>query len=775
MGFYKFFIFIFIFNIAFAFDIEVDYGVENNKRFSIVTLKHHKRFPCKENRDINNKNIMIECVVDGTPISSFPRSKTEFFEIYSKINGNKFYLFIKPLKEQSLFATFLDLKSDIPIPVERPKTSKIWQIIGYDSEMPFLSNKTYRGINFPISIANFSLPSIKELNIDASPLTYDIGPDLNLFLNIRSTYDNKKYQEVIRLADEMLNEYPNSLFKRDILLYKIKSMHSINYTSDDVLQLAKEWLRAYPADIGVPEVLFIVADSYSKMKIYNEARYYFDRIIDEYQSSKYAQYALVGIAKNLAKNGDKKRLEALYAQAYEESKDLDTASYVIYNWGNFELENEDINNAAILFSRIINSNPKYFLNDLDSSYKDFHKWADLKLYGIAAKAGNGILNYLSNDEFKERLMIDVSLWYELDSKIQDAHRINSEFLNLFKDSINAALIKQRDDNLLFHLNEGDLEKQIEQYNYIITTYPNTPQSSMAYEKKAKALFDMGLYKDVLALKANLKSDDENIKKSYIKIIEDSKSCKEILDYYLEQNDILLTSNANRVFGCLFESSLFNQAKDLSNLVLSGSLNSKDKLIWLYNASRSFFALQDYNNAAHSSRDAFNIAKELGEYQDSGIVLFLSLANLNRKNEAIALFDELSRLFSNSKEMLDVYYYMLKWSIESNDNIAIERYAKDLIKLQNSLKMYEYSPFVELTYADVLFSDYRYTQMLDILKNIESIELSDDELQKVYYLRGVAYSELGESANAKIEFDKCLDINARDSFGRLCSDALDLLN
>lgn len=774
MGLYKLFIFIFIFDIAFALNIEVDYGVENNKRFSIITLKHDKRFPCKENKDINNKNIMIECIIDSTPISSNPVSKTEFFEISSKINGNKFHLFIKPLKDQRLFATFLDLKSNIPIPLERPKTSKIWQIIGYDSEIPFLSNKTYRGINFPISIDS-TLPSIKELNIDASPLTYNVGPDLALFLNIRSTYDNKKYQEVIKLADEILNEYPNSLFKRDILLYKIKSMHNINYIPDDVLQLARGWLRAYPADIGVPEILFIMADNYSKMKIYNEARYYFDRIINEYQSSKYAQYALVGIAKNLSKNGDRKRPESLYAQAYEEAKDLDTASYVIYNWGNFELESNDFDNAKILFSRIINSNPKYFLNDLDSSYKDFHKWADLKLYDIAAKAGDGILNYLSNDEFKEKLMMDISLWYELDSKMQDAHRINSEFLNLFKDSDNVALIKQRDDNLLFHLNEGDLEKQIEQYDYIIATYPNTPQSSMAYEKKANALFAMGLYKDVLALKANLNSNNENIKKSYIKIIEDSKNCKEIVDYYLQQNEILLTNNSKQVFRCLFESSLFNKALDLSNLMLQGSLNTQDKLIWLYNVSQSFFALQDYNNAAHSSRDAFSIAKELGEYQDSGIILFLSLAKLNRKNEAIALFDELSKLFPNSKEMLNVYYYMLNWSIESNDNIAIQRYAIDLINLQDSLKIYEYSPFVELAYSDVLFSDYRYTQMLDVLKNIESIELSNNESQKVHYLRGIAYSELGESANSKIELDKCLAIDSNSSFGRLCSDALDLLN
>lgn len=773
MRFYIFFIL--IVSQLFAFNIEVDYGVENGKRFSIITLKHDKRFPCKENRDINNKNIMVECVVDGTPIATFPKSKTEFFEIYSKINNNKFYLFIKPMKDQSLFATFLDLKNDTPIPVERPQTSKIWQIVGYDSEIPFLSSRTYKGINFPISIPNTSFPSIMELNIDASPLAYNVGPDLSLFLNIRSAYNDKKYESTIKLVDDMLAEYSNSIFRRDVLLYKIRAMYKMNAIADDTLNLSREWLKMYPADMGVPEVLFVIADSYSKIRVYNEARYYFDRIINEYENSKYVQYALVGIAKNLAINGDKKKPEALYAKAYEEAKDVDTASYVTYNWGDFELENDDLSDAEMLFSRIINANPSYFLNDLDLSYKAFHKWADKKLYGIAARAGDSILNYLSNDAFKERLMIDVSLWYELDSKPQDAHRINNEFLNTFKDSASVAMMKQRDDNLLFHLNEGDLSKQIEQYDYIIATYPNTPQSALAYEKKAQALFDLGRYKEVLMLRANLKNDDVNIKKSYIKIIETSKGCKDIVDYFLDSKEILLTNNAKDVFSCLFESSLFDKAKDLSNLALSGSLSSLDRLIWLYNVAQSFFALQDYNNAAHSSRDAFSIAKELNKYQDSGIILFLSLANLNRKSEAMALFDELRALFPSSKEMIDVYYWLLKWSIESNDNIAIERYAKELISLQDSLKLYEYSPFVELSYADVLFSDYRYTQMLNVLENIESKKPNNNEAQKVHYMRGVAYSELGDVVSAKTELNKCLSMNAQSSFARLCNDALGLLD
>lgn len=759
---------------ASAFSIEVDYGVENNKRFSIITLKHDEKFPCKENIDINNQNILVECELSGSPVSSFPKSKTEFFEIYSSIIDNKFHLFIRALDKQQLFATFIDLKKDVAIPKERPKESKIWQIVGYKDEIPFLSNKTYDGINFPVQISDSLLPSIRELNLDASPLVYDEGPDLGLFLNIRNSYNNKNYDETIKLVDDMLISYSNSIFKRDSLLYRIRAMHKMNTFPDDILQLGKEWVRAYPADVSAPEVLYIIADSYGKLRIYNEARYYFDRIINEYEDSKYIQYALVGIANNLAINGDRRQPEVLFARAYESAKDVDTASYVAYNWGTYELENENLSSANDLFTRIINANPNYFLKDVVASYKSFSLWASKNLYNIAARAGESVLNSLNDDDFKEKLMMDVSLWYELDSKPKEAHKINTEFLEIFKDSANAKIIKERDDNLLFSLNDGDLLKQIEQYDYLIATYPNTKNSEIAYEKKARALFDLGRYGDVVALKNNLKNDNMDVRNSYIKLIEGNNDCKNIVNYYLESKETLITNNAKKVFDCLMDSSLFENAKNLSSAMLKDAQSGLEKLAWLYNEAKVSYAMGNFNNAALASRDAFILSKELKNNQDSGIILFLSLANLNRKSEAMDVFNDLLKIFPSNQEMLEVYYKLLNWAIESNDNIALERYAREIIALQNKFQIHEYSPFVELSYADALFKDNRYTQMLSVLDNILSFQLYDDEIQKARYMRGSAYYELGDNTKARNEFDECLKIGAQTSFGRLCSDALSLL-
>lgn len=745
-----------------------------NKKFSIITLKHDEKFYCKDNFDINNNNILIECVINKTPASSFPKNSTDFFDIYTEIKNNRFHLFIKPHKKQALFATPFDLKKNIAIPKERPKESKIWQIVGYENEIPFLSNKKYYGLNFPIKLPSTALPYIKELDINASPLVYNEGPDLNVFLSLREAYNNKNFTQSIALADNILQNFPDSIFIRDSLLYKIRSLNQLNQLPDNIIELAKMWIKNYSADTNVPEVLFIIGDSYSKLRNYNEARYYYNRIIDEYADSKYVQYANVGIANDMAVNGDKKQPMALYAKAYEKARDLDTASYVAVTWGQYEINNDNKKSAEILFSRVLEANPKYFLKDINKSYDYLKLLAENGLFEIAAKIGDSMLDSLPNDMFKERLMIDISNWYELAGKNEDAHRINLAFLETFKESNDLEQMKLRDDNLLFSLNENDINKQIEQYDYIISTYPNSKNSALAYEKKADALFKLGLYNEILNIKNNLDPKNPNINNAYIKLIENAKNCNDIIKYYLESDTILQTNNAESVALCLKDAAMFDKAMELSEFLLTTPLNTQEKLTWLSNLAQSAFKLNDFNKSSIASRDAFSLAKNSTQKQEMGVILFLSLANLNRNDEALKVYENLNKILPNDKSMLKVYNQLLLWAMQRSDNVAIEKYSKDIIRLQNLYKIYDYTPSVEINYADVLFADNRFSQMLEVLKNILSFKLSDDEIQKVRYLRGSAYYELGDNQKARNEIDECIKINLDSAYGKLCSEIMGLM-
>lgn len=756
----------------FALNIEIDYGIEHNKRFSILTLKYDSPFPCVESRDINDNITLIECRIDKPPSASFPKQSLEFFDIYTEIKNRKFHLFIKANisanKKIRLFANAFDLKSEIAIPKERPKDSRVWQIIGFEGEIPFLSGKNYNGLNFPIHIPNSALPSIAELNIDASPLTFEEGADLGAFLNLQSYYQNKQDAETIAAADNILNNYPNSIFARDALLYKIRAMSRTTQVPDDAINIAKAWIKAYPTDTNVPEVLYIIAKNYAKLRIFNESRYYYNRILEEFEDSKYAQYALVGMAHNLATNGDRRQPPTLYARAYESAKDLDTASFVALNWAQWALKNDDKKGAENLISKVVSANPNYFLAHIDSSTAQLALWAENGLYALSAKAGESMLKKLTNDNFKEKLMLNVGNWYELASMPSDAYRVYSEFLQLFaNESDEIPTIKKRSDNLLFLLDEGDMEKQITQYDYIIATYPNSDNAKLAYQKKAQNLLALGRYKEVLELKPHLEENSEIVKNAYIAIIENSKDCAEMISYYNESR--VITNNARELFECLFSASLFELARGLSSEMLPNA-SGESKILWLYNEARVNYALNDYNRAASASRDVMGVTKDFAQKLNAGEMLFFSLVNLGRKNEAISVFNELVKIAPQNRALIPMTKEMLSFALNDGDNIAVEKYAKDLIALQKRHKTYEFSPFAELSYADVLFSDNRFSEMLKVLTNLHNA--NNAESQKAHYLRGSAYYELGNNAKAKAEFQQCVKLNG--DFGALCEEVLNRL-
>lgn len=756
----------------FALNIEIDYGIEHNKRFSILTLKYDSPFPCVESRDINDNITLIECRIDKPPSASFPKQSLEFFDIYTEIKNRKFHLFIKANisanKKIRLFANAFDLKSEIAIPKERPKDSRVWQIIGFEGEIPFLSGKNYNGLNFPIHIPNSALPSIAELNIDASPLTFEEGADLGAFLNLQSYYQNKQDAETIAAADNILNNYPNSIFARDALLYKIRAMSRTTQVPDDAINIAKAWIKAYPTDTNVPEVLYIIAKNYAKLRIFNESRYYYNRILEEFEDSKYAQYALVGMAQNLATNGDRRQPPTLYARAYESAKDLDTASFVALNWAQWALKNDDKKGAENLISKVVSANPNYFLAHIDSSTAQLALWAENGLYALSAKAGESMLKKLTNDNFKEKLMLNVGNWYELASMPSDAYRVYSEFLQLFaNESDEIPTIKKRSDNLLFLLDEGDMEKQITQYDYIIATYPNSDNAKLAYQKKAQNLLALGRYKEVLELKPHLEENSEIVKNAYIAIIENSKDCAEMISYYNESR--VITNNARELFECLFNASLFELARGLSSEMLPNA-SGESKILWLYNEARVNYALNDYNRAASASRDVMGVTKDFAQKLNAGEMLFFSLVNLGRKNEAISVFNELVKIAPQNRALIPMTKEMLSFALNDGDNIAVEKYAKDLIALQNRHKFYEFSPFAEISYADVLFSDNRFSEMLKVLTNLHNA--NNAESQKAHYLRGSAHYELGNNAKAKAEFQQCVKLNG--DFGALCEEVLNRL-
>ncbi len=111
-------------------EIQVNFGKENNQDFSVLNLNASTPFECKENYSVYGDVTSVVCQIDKTPINNFVPTDTVFFNLATKVEDNHFYFLITPKFKAKLFSTFIDLKNPTPIPKERPKKSKHWQIVG---------------------------------------------------------------------------------------------------------------------------------------------------------------------------------------------------------------------------------------------------------------------------------------------------------------------------------------------------------------------------------------------------------------------------------------------------------------------------------------------------------------------------------------------------------------------------------------------------------------------------------------------------------------------
>lgn len=156
----------------FSLEVRVNFGKQNNEDFSVLNLRHDLPFECKEDTNVYNEIISIDCTIEQTPVNNFIPTDTVFFNFATKITDNKLHLIITPKHKLKLFSTFLDLKNGTPIPKERPKKSRYWQIVGYISTMPFLSQKQTNGLNFPIRIPSVENLYIRQLDINLLSLIH---------------------------------------------------------------------------------------------------------------------------------------------------------------------------------------------------------------------------------------------------------------------------------------------------------------------------------------------------------------------------------------------------------------------------------------------------------------------------------------------------------------------------------------------------------------------------------------------------------------------------
>ena len=208
----------------FALEITLSGAKENFENYSTLHVKNTEPFLCQEMKNDFQVVTKVVCAFNKKPSASIKTLQNSFFKIENKIKKKTFFLIITPFEKIKLYPMIFDMTKDDTVYKADVKMAKHWMLVGYKKDLPFIK-KELRGdtaINFPFKLATNNLPYVGGLDMKGNPVHIQRVGDVTEYLRIKKLYAEKKYTMCMELIDEIMQSYPNSLFRGELLYYKIR-------------------------------------------------------------------------------------------------------------------------------------------------------------------------------------------------------------------------------------------------------------------------------------------------------------------------------------------------------------------------------------------------------------------------------------------------------------------------------------------------------------------------------------------------------------------------
>ncbi|MGL2388589.1 tetratricopeptide repeat protein [Helicobacter pylori] len=776
-----------------ALSLTLTQGKEGGEDFSVLTLRNNKAFSCsyinekppsgiEASLSIIHAKRPIECVIDSIPKEGFTPLENAFFNITYSMRQQQFILHIKPkvMRRLTLFSFDRDYKKAIPLFVENDAKAKIWQIIGYDQKIPFLSEKdnAQKGLNFPITIKDAQTPIIQELDVNNKPLLTTKGYDLNAYLEAKKQMDSQAYFDALRTISRAFKNYPQTIFKKDLYLLEIIALGKLGIKKSLLIDIGTQWIKNYPTDPNIPEALYYVAKALDENNNYKQAVRYYKRILLEYKNSRYAPLAQMHLAIEAAEASDLSSASMLFKEAFSNAKDKESASEIALNWAEAEINYQNFNNAKYLIDKVVQSNPDYLSMHSELALELLKLLKKNQMNESAIEIAHLLLNQDDDVKAKEQALYDLGALYARIKDFKNAHLYNLRYLQDHAELERASVVRARDEKALFSM-EGNTQEKIAHYDKIIQNFPNSNEAQKALELKAQLLFDNKRYAEVLGMQKNLPKDSPLIQKTLNVLaktpLEDHR-CEEALKYLSQITAFEFNPQEEiQAFDCLYFASLKEKAQIIALNALKAAKTPSEKLIWLYRLGRNYYRLGDFKNSTLASKDALILAQSLNkkEFYDIAFVLFSDYMQSNEKELALNLYAFLEKHFKDDKRMALVYFKLLE---NEKDPKSVKIYATSLLKLQDAYKDYSYTPFGEFALIDAYRVTKDYLKALEVLDKLLNRRLSLEDHQKALYLQSSLLDLTNQKAKSKASLEKCVQLKQKDqtnAWQNLCEQGLNL--
>lgn len=771
----------------FALEISMDSAKDDFARYSTLHLSDSQDFVCQEIKDDFLVTTEIICAFSKRPSQSIKKLQNDFFKIDTFIKKETFFISIKPFYKIKLIPDIFNLSVDDTVYQADVVNAKRWIVLGYKKKEPLVNNRERPdiSINFPFYLDEDKLPYVGSLDIKGNPVHIKEVGDVKDYLKVKEYYKKKQYEQCMSVADDILTDYPNTLFKAELIYYKIKLFAKLK-DYDSVIGNAKVYLREYSANENIPEVLALTAQAYAKEGMNIDADYFFDRLFSEHPNSVFTQWGYIYKGEMLEAEGSNAPAIKFYKKALYATANLDVAATAAFNIARLR-QGVSVRDASKYVDKIIQAKPSYFGEVYKQSKLMMTTFADNDAYLPAAKIAKALLDTISPsyDDY-EVLLSQNALWLAKTEDKQAALVALNKYLKQFPDGDYINEVQIAKDSLFFETTADlNASAKLAEYNLLIEEYPNDTIGNKAIYEKAKLLLEQKKYKEVLDFKESILELDADIYKDREEIIKnaaigemktllEAKECNDVLLISHDYNITLSDKWDDGVYECAMKGGDYQLSKSICQKNLkSDDLEQRKK--WLYRYIKVDFATGNYSDVIDASKDLITLIEDDkdSKYKNVYRYLFDTYNRLEKKNDMIDAMAKIEDVFGLDYKDIERYVSMLSIGSETKDDNMIIKYGSKVMKIQKKSDSHAQSPYVEFTLYQAYLNKDDFNKALEVISELDKQDLSNKDRARQKYLKGTVLKKLWRDGEAEEAYKESIKADPDSAWAKLAKSASSL--
>lgn len=772
-----------------ALEISLHSAKENHEKYSTLHIRDINNFLCQKETNDFDVTTKVICAFSKKPSQKINKLQNDFFKIDTQIKNKTFFLIIKPFKKMKLVPVVFNLSKDIDVYSSNINMSNHWMIIGYNETIPYIEEqkKNNSSINFPYVMDKDLLPYVGGLDVKGNPVKVKQVQDIKEFLIIKKLFAKEDYERALDKIEDILAEYPDTLFKPEILFYKIKVYNKMEMY-EGITELSKIFLREYSANDNIAEVLSLTARTYAKLGQKASGDYFFDRLFDEHKGSLFAQWGLVYKGEMLEDGGSASKAIKYYERALKETDDIDVAATAAYNLAKYYIMQEKKQKASKYIEKIVNAKPSFFKKYYNTSMDIMDQFATEGEFKSASGIAAALLDGQGkDDDDAEWLLKSQGIWLsKSDNKIEALVPLK-KYLEIYEYGLYEDEVKVAKDGLFFDESADDdnLSKKIAKFDELMLRYKDDSIGNKAIYEKAKLLNDNQLHLDVLnfeneilALDKDKFNDTKQIiyaaAVGYMKQSLQARECNKVLITSNEYNITLSDEWDDDIYDCAMAGADYTLARKTSTKNLK-SKNVEHRKKWLYRHIKLDFATGNYSDVLQASKELISLigSEKKSKYLDIYRYIFDTYQRLEQSENMLKAVLDLQRVYGINYIDIERYTAVMGVGVDKKDNTIVIKYSNYIMGLQNKSKAYSQSPYVEFSAYEAYIDIENYNKALEVIKSLETIELKTKDRVRQKYLLGSVYAKLWRDSDAIKAYDEVIKLDPTSAWAQLAKSAKDI--